>query len=57
MPIIEPSDRIAALEIAYHAERDALDRAERAGNIVAAKINRLRCERAEKRLSDARLSG
>lgn len=51
--VISMSDRIAALEIACRAERDAVERAERSGNCVAAAINRQRLEAAEGRLSAA----
>lgn len=50
---ISLSDRIAALEAACRAERDAVERAERSGNCVAAAINRQRFEVAESRLSAA----
>ena len=50
---ISMSDRIAAQEIAFRAERDAVERAERSGNCVAVAINRQRLEEAESRLSAA----
>lgn len=50
---ISMSDHIAPLEIACRAERDAVERAERSGNCVAAAINRQRLEAAENRLSAA----
>ena len=48
---VEVEDRIAALAIACSAEREALERAERSGNGVAAGICRQRLEVAEKRLA------
>lgn len=50
---ISASDRIAALEIACRAERDAVERAERSGNGITAEINRKRLQAAENRLSAA----
>ena len=50
---VNMSDRIAALEIACQAERDAVDRAERSGNGVAAAINCQRLEEAENRVTAA----
>lgn len=47
-------DRVSALEIACAAERDAVKHAQRAGNGVAAAINRQRVEAAEKRLEAAK---
>lgn len=47
------TDWIAALETACRAERDGVERAERAGNGIAAAINRQRLEAAHKRLSAA----
>lgn len=52
MPISK-ADRIAALEIACRAERDAVERAERSGNGIATAINRKRVLTAESRLSAA----
>lgn len=49
-------DRVSALVIACAAERDAVVRAERAGNGVAAAINRQRVEAAEARLEAAKLA-
>lgn len=51
---ITSNDRIAAMEIACRAERDALERAERAGNWVAAAINRQRVAVADSRLAVAK---
>lgn len=50
---ISMCDRIAALEIACQAEREAVERAERSDNCVAVAINRQRLEAAERRLSAA----
>ncbi|MFK4136301.1 hypothetical protein ACI2KR_29070 [Pseudomonas luteola] len=50
---ITPKDRIASLEIACRAEREAVVRAERSGNEIAASINRRRLQAAESRLSAA----
>jgi len=47
------TDWIAALETACRAEHDGVERAERAGNGIAAAINRQRLEAANKRLSAA----
>lgn len=51
---ITTEDRIAALEIACRAERDAVERAERADNRAAAAFNRKRLLAAEKRLAAAK---
>lgn len=51
---ITANDRIAAMEIACRAERDAVVRAERAGNCVASEINRQRLAVAESRLGAAK---
>lgn len=51
---ITAKDRSAAMEIACQAEREAVERAERAGNCVAAAINRQRVAIAESRLAAAR---
>lgn len=48
---IKAEDRIAALEIACRAERDAVERAERSRNGTAVSINRQRLQAAEDRLS------
>lgn len=53
--VITDNDRIAALEIACRAERDAVERAERKGNVVATAINRQRVIVAETRLAAAKL--
>lgn len=52
---ISADDRIAALEIACQAEREAVERAIQAGNDGAAEINRQRVLAAENRLAAARL--
>lgn len=52
---ISADDRIAALEIACQAEREAVERAILAGNDSAAAINRQRVVAAESRLAAARL--
>lgn len=48
---ITAEDRLIALEIAYQAELDALEQAERAGNGAAASINRQRLQVAQDRIS------
>lgn len=55
LPCITTNDRIAALEISLRAERDAVERAERAGNGAAAVINRQRVAVSEGRLAAAKL--
>jgi len=49
--LITKTDRIAALEIACRAEHDAVERAERSGNVIAEAINRQRLQAAESRLA------
>lgn len=50
---VTAEDQIAALEIACHAEREGVERAERSGNPCAAEINRQRLRAAENRLLTA----
>ncbi|TCV51431.1 hypothetical protein EDB99_10797 [Pseudomonas sp. 460] len=50
---ISTSDRIAVFEIVRRAELDAVARAERSGNCIAAAINSKRLDAATKRLAAA----
>lgn len=53
---ITAQDRVAALAIAQQAERECLERAQRANNWVAAAINQQRFLAATTRLNQAALA-
>ncbi len=52
MMTITAQDRIAALEVVCRAEIEGMERMERAGNSVAAHINRQRALAAQRRLTN-----